>query len=57
MIRVSSGGLLALSQEIKGTSNVDLEAPGAVDALADMIVQIFLPGNMPDPFRPKKKPA
>jgi AcrR family transcriptional regulator len=47
MIRVSSGGLLALSQEIKGTSNVDLEAPGAVDALADMIVKIFLPGEMP----------
>jgi hypothetical protein len=47
MIRVSSGGLLALSQEIKSTSNVDLDAPGAVDALADMIVQIFLPGEMP----------
>jgi AcrR family transcriptional regulator len=51
MIRVSSGGLLALSQEIKGTSGLDLEAPGAVDALADMIVQIFLPGDMPDTAR------
>jgi AcrR family transcriptional regulator len=48
MIRVSSGGLLALSQEIKRTSDVDLEAPGAVDALADMIVRVFLPGEMPE---------
>lgn len=48
MIRVSSGGMLALAQEIKGTSNVDLEAPGAVDALADMIIRVFLPGEMPE---------
>jgi TetR/AcrR family transcriptional regulator len=52
MIRVSSGGLLALAQEIKGTSDVDLEAPGAVDALADMIISIFLPGDMPEQAKP-----
>lgn len=51
MIRVSSGGLLALAQEIKGTSNVDLEAPAAVDALADMIIRVFLPGEMPEDRR------
>ena len=47
MIRVSAGGLLALGLEIKGTSNVDLNAPGALDELADMIIRVFLPGNMP----------
>ncbi|MDH4049162.1 MAG: TetR family transcriptional regulator [Gammaproteobacteria bacterium] len=51
MIRVSSGGLLALAQEIKSTTNVDLDAPGAVDALADMIISVFLPGDMPENMR------
>ena len=45
MIRVASGGLLALSQEIKGTSDIDLEAQENVDDLADMIVRVFLPGE------------
>jgi hypothetical protein len=49
MIRVTSGGLLALAQEIKGTSGVDLEAPGVVDELADMIIRVYLPGQMPEP--------
>ncbi|MCI0517887.1 MAG: TetR family transcriptional regulator [Woeseiaceae bacterium] len=52
MIRVSSGGLLALAQEIRGTSDVDLEALGAVDELADMIIRIFLPGEMPSQVEP-----
>jgi hypothetical protein len=52
MIRVSSGGLLALAQEIKGTSDVDLDAPGAVDELADMIIRVFLPGDMPEKLKP-----
>jgi AcrR family transcriptional regulator len=47
MIRVSSGALLALSHELKGTSNIDFEEPGSLDALADMIVRVFLPGDMP----------
>jgi TetR/AcrR family transcriptional regulator len=46
MIRVSSGGLLALSLELKGTSNIDLEKPGQLDALADMIIKVFLPGEI-----------
>lgn len=45
LIRVSSGGLLALSLELKGTSGLDLEQPAQLDALADMIVQVFLPGE------------
>jgi AcrR family transcriptional regulator len=45
MIRVSAGGLLALSEEIKGTSNIDLDSEHALDELADMIIRCFLPGN------------
>ena len=47
LIRVSSGALLALSHELKGTSNIDFEEPGSLDALSDMIVRVFLPGDMP----------
>jgi AcrR family transcriptional regulator len=43
MIRVSAGGLLALSNEVKGTSNFDLGKPGSVESLADMIIAVFLP--------------
>lgn len=46
MIRVSSGALLAFALEIKGTSNIDLEQPGQLDALADMIIRVFLPGEI-----------
>ena len=46
MIRVSSGGLLALSLELKGTSGIDLDQPGRLDELADMIVRVFLPGEI-----------
>lgn len=48
MIRVSSGALLALGLEIKGTSNIDLDQPGQLDALADMIIRVFLPGEIKD---------
>ncbi len=46
MIRVSSGALLALALEIKGTSNIDLEQPAQLDALANMIIKVFLPGKL-----------
>lgn len=45
MIRVSAGGLLALSLEIKGTSAIDFESDGALDELSDMIIRCFLPGS------------
>jgi len=45
MIRVSAGGLLALSEEIKGTSNIDFGSDAALDELSDMIVRCFLPGD------------
>ncbi len=43
MIRVSAGGLIALGHELKGTSGIDLDAPGTIDELSDMIVDVFLP--------------
>ncbi len=48
MIRVSAGGLLALALEIKGTSDVDFAADGALNELSDMIIQCFLPGRPTD---------
>lgn len=45
MIRVSAGGLIALGHELKGTSGIDLDAPGTIDELADMIVDVFLPST------------
>lgn len=46
MIRVSAGGLLALALEIRGTTDVDLELEEDLGELADMIVRVFLPGNI-----------
>lgn len=46
MIRVSSGALIALALELKGTSNIDLEKPAQLDALADLIIRVFLPGDI-----------
>ena len=45
MIRVSAGGLLALALEIKGTTGVDLDDEAQRDALADMIIRVFFPGE------------
>jgi AcrR family transcriptional regulator len=45
MIRVSAGGLLALSEEIKGTSNIDFESEDRLNELAEMIIRCFLPGT------------
>jgi len=51
MIRVSAGGLLALSNELKGTSNIDLSKQSSVDALADMIINVFLPNDAPSNWK------
>jgi len=48
MIRVSAGGLIALGHELKGTSGIDLDSPGTIDELADMIVEVFLPAKPQD---------
>lgn len=47
MIRVSAGGLLALGLEVRGSSNFDFEDAAQRTELADMIVRVFLPGDLP----------
>ena len=47
MIRVSAGGLLALGLEVRGSSNFDFEDEAQRTELADMIVRVFLPGDLP----------
>lgn len=46
MVRVSSGGLIALGLELKSTANIDLEEPDELDKLADLIIAVFLPGEI-----------
>jgi TetR/AcrR family transcriptional regulator len=46
MIRLSSGGLLALGNELKASSGIDVEDPETLDQIADMIVAVFLPGEV-----------
>jgi len=46
MIRVSSGGLIALALELKSTSNIDFGSDDTLDELADLIVRTFLPGEV-----------
>lgn len=46
MIRVTSGTLIALALELKNSSNIDLDDPVKLDELADLIVRVFLPGEM-----------
>jgi TetR/AcrR family transcriptional regulator len=45
MIRVTAGGLVALGNELKETSGIDLDADGTLDELSDMIVRVFFPGD------------
>jgi TetR/AcrR family transcriptional regulator len=46
MIRVTSGGLIALALELKSTSDIDLEESEDLDKLADLIIAVFLPGDL-----------
>ena len=57
MIRVSAGGLLALSNELKGTSNLDMSTQSSIDALADMIIRVFLPNDAPANWRDRQDVA
>jgi AcrR family transcriptional regulator len=47
MIRLSSGGLLALGNELKESSGIDIDNPETLDEIASMVIRVFLPGDMP----------
>lgn len=47
MIRLSSGGLLALGNELKASSSIDVDSTETLDEIAEMIVAVFLPGEVP----------
>ncbi len=46
MIRLSLGGMLALGQVLLGTSNIDLESEETREELVEMIVRVYLPGEV-----------
>ena len=46
MIRLSLGGMLALGQVLLGTSNIDLESEEIREELVEMIVRVYLPGEV-----------
>ena len=45
LIRTSAGGLLGLNLEMKATSGIDLDDPGTLEELTDLVIRIFLPGG------------
>jgi TetR/AcrR family transcriptional regulator len=47
MIRLASGGLLSLGNELKASSDIDVDDDATIDEIADMIVAVFLPGDCP----------
>ena len=49
MIRLSSGGLLALGNELRESSGIDIDDDATLDEIADMIVTVFLPGAVRKP--------
>ena len=49
MIRLSSGGLLALGNELKASSGIDVNDEQTLEAIAEMIVSVFLPGEPRQP--------
>jgi AcrR family transcriptional regulator len=53
MIRLSSGGLLALGNELKASSDIDVDSPETLNAIAEMIIRVFLPGDMPENWKRK----
>ena len=46
MIRLCSGGLLALGNELRSSSDIDIDSEKTLDEIADMIVRIFMPGEV-----------
>lgn len=52
MIRLCSGGLLALGNELKRSSGIDIDDPETLNDMSEMIIAIFLPGDMPADWQP-----
>lgn len=46
MIRLSSAGLLALGNELIASSGIDVGSAKTLDEISDMIVNVFLPGEV-----------
>ena len=46
LIRLAAGGSLALSLMLRKTSGVDLDSEEGIDELADLIVRVYLPGEI-----------
>jgi len=46
MIRLSSGGLLAIGNELIASSGIDVDSGDTLDEISDMIVSVFLPGDV-----------
>jgi AcrR family transcriptional regulator len=46
MIRLCSGGMMALGNELKDSSGIDIESLETLDELAELIVNLFLPGEV-----------
>jgi AcrR family transcriptional regulator len=53
MIRLCSGGLLALGNELTRSSGIDIDDPETLDEISEMIINIFLPGDMPADWQPR----
>ena len=52
MIRLCSGGLLALGNELKRSSGIDIDDPETLEEISEMIITIFMPGDMPADWKP-----
>ena len=46
MVRVCSGTLIALGLELRNSSDIDLDSQEKLDELAELIVRVFLPGEI-----------
>lgn len=55
LVRLSTAALLALRVEVKGTTGLDLESNRNLDALADMLIRIYLSNGSPDQARSRRR--
>ncbi len=52
MICLCSGGLLALGAELHGSSGIDIDDPETLEAISEIIINVFLPGDIADNLSP-----